>query len=82
MQLRSKHKSKDGSQYGVDVIRNTINDMNKLGVLEPLKVKEQIIESASEAAEIIMRIDDIISSRAKSPAGGPRGMEGGMGGED
>jgi thermosome len=84
VQLRSKHKSKEGSQYGVDVIRNTIADMNKLGILEPLKVKEQIIESASEAAEIIMRIDDIISSRAKAPAGGPgRGMEGaGMGGED
>ncbi len=84
VQLRSKHKSKEGSAYGVDVIRNTINDMNKLGIFEPLKVKEQIIESASEAAEIIMRIDDIISSRGKAPRGGPGGpgMEGGMGGED
>ncbi len=80
--LRSKHKSKDGSVYGVDVLRNTIADMNKLGILEPLKVKEQVISSASEAAEIIMRIDDIISSRAKSPAGGPRGGMEGMGGED
>jgi len=83
VQLRSKHKSKEGSTYGVDVIRNTIGDMSKLGVFEPLKVKEQIIDSASEAAEIIMRIDDIISSRAKTPAGGPRGgMEGMGGGED
>jgi thermosome len=82
VQLRSKHKSKEGSVYGVDVIRNTINDMNKLGIFEPLKVKEQVIESASEAAEIIMRIDDIISSRGKAPRGGPGGMEGGMGGED
>jgi thermosome len=83
VQLRSKHKSKEGSQYGVDVIRNTISDMSKLGIYEPLKVKEQVIESASEAAEIIMRIDDIISSRAKPSAGGPRGgMEGAGMGED
>jgi Cdc6-like AAA superfamily ATPase len=40
--------------------------MNKNGVFEPIKVKRQAIDSASEAAEIILRIDDIISSRGKS----------------
>ncbi len=80
VQLRSKHKSKEGSPFGVDVIRNTINDMGKLGIIEPLKMKEQVIESASEAAEIIMRIDDMISAKGKAPMG-PRGP-GEMGGEE
>ncbi|MEM0086866.1 MAG: thermosome subunit beta [Candidatus Micrarchaeaceae archaeon] len=73
VQLRTKHKGKDGRTFGVDVFRNKINDMEKLGVLEPLKVKAQAILSASEASEIILRIDDMISSKAKSPAGGAQG---------
>lgn len=80
--LRSRHKGKEGSVYGVDIFKNTISDMNRLGVYEPLKVKQQAITSASEAAEIILRIDDVISSRSKGPAGGPGGGMGGMpGGE-
>ena len=75
--LRSKHKTKEGSSYGVDIFKTTINDMNKQGVFEPLKVKTQAISSASEAAEIILRIDDMISSRGKAPMGGPGGMPGG-----
>ena len=78
VQLRSKHKAKGGEVYGVDIFKNAVGDMNKNGVYEPLKVKKQAIDSASEAAEIILRIDDIISSRGK-PKGGPGGA-GGMGG--
>jgi len=80
VQLRSKHKGAEGRVYGVDVFKNTINDMEKQGVIEPLKVKEQAIASASEASEIILRIDDMISSRSKAPAGPAPGGEGGMGG--
>jgi thermosome len=82
--LRTKHKAKDGYVYGVDIFRNTIGDMNKLGVYEPMSVKHQAITSASEAAEIILRIDDMISSRSRAPSGGgPGGMGGGMpGGEE
>jgi thermosome len=81
VQLRSKHKGKDGSIYGVDIIRNIIGDMDKNGIFEPSKVKMQAINSASEAAEIILRIDDMISSRSKSRGGpGGGGMPGGMGG--
>jgi chaperonin GroEL (HSP60 family) len=66
---------------GVDIFKNAIGDMNKLGVYEPLRIKEQAIYSASEAAEVILRIDDMISSRSK-PSGGAPGMGGGMpGGE-
>jgi thermosome len=75
VQLRSKHKNKEGSVYGVDIFKQSIGDMNRLGIYEPLKVKQQIILSASEASEIILRIDDIISSKGRAPPGG-----GGMGG--
>ena len=57
-------------------------DMMKLGVVEPLRVKTQAINSAAEAAVMILRIDDVIASRSGGPAGGPGGMPGGMGGED
>ncbi len=84
VQLRSKHKGKDGKVYGVDVFKNSISDMDKLGIIEPLKVKTQAISSATEAAASILRIDDMISSKGKSPAGAggmPPGGMGGMGGE-
>jgi len=71
VQLRSKHNTKDGANYGVEIFKNTIADMSKLGILEPKKVKQQEIYSASEAAQIILRIDDMISSKAKSSSTGP-----------
>ncbi len=81
VQLRSMHKGKSGSVEGVDISKNSVSDMQKRGVFEPLKVKQQAIYSASEAAEIILRIDDIISSKGRSPSGGgPGGMGGGPGG--
>lgn len=82
VQLRSKHKAKGGFVYGVDIFKNAIGDMNRLGVYEPMSMKQQAITSASEAAEIILRIDDMISSRSKSPAGGPGGPGGMPGGEE
>ncbi len=83
VQLRNKHKTKSGETFGVDIFRNSVGDMEKSGIFEPLKVKTQAITSASEAAEIILRIDDMISSRGKSH-GAPGGMPGGgpMGGMD
>jgi archaeal chaperonin len=77
VQLRTKHKSKEGSVYGVDIFKNTLGDMAKQGVFEPLKVKQQAISSASEAAEIILRIDDMISARSRPmPPGGGMGGHG------
>ncbi|MDE1855805.1 MAG: TCP-1/cpn60 chaperonin family protein [Candidatus Micrarchaeota archaeon] len=81
VQLRNKHKGKAGRIFGVDIYHNQISDMEKLGVIEPLKVKSQAISSASEAAEIILRIDDMISSKGKGRGGMGGGMPpGGMGG--
>ncbi|MCL5434666.1 MAG: TCP-1/cpn60 chaperonin family protein [Candidatus Marsarchaeota archaeon] len=84
VQMRSKHKAKESKYFGVDVYGNRVADMEKIGVLEPTKMKEQALYSASEAAEIILRIDDIISSKGRSGApGGPGGGygQGGMPGE-
>ena len=51
-------------------------DMLDGGIVEPLRVKVQAIKSATEAAVMIIRIDDVISSKS----GGGGGMPGGMGG--
>jgi archaeal chaperonin len=77
--LRAKHGKEEGSHFGVDVFKGEVADMKALGVFEPSKVKKQAIASAGEAARMILRIDDMISSRAKDPSpGGAPGM-GGMG---
>jgi chaperonin GroEL (HSP60 family) len=57
--------------------------MWKEGVVEPLRVKTQAISSGTEAATMILRIDDVLSSKSGGgmPPGGPGGM-GGMEGMD
>jgi thermosome len=81
--LRNKHKEADGRTVGVDVMAGKVADLSKSGILEPAKVKKQAISSATETARLILRIDDIISSRGGGrggmPPGGPGGMD--MGGE-
>jgi archaeal chaperonin len=78
--LRSKHSAKDGKYVGVNVYKGKISDMKNERVIEPLSVKTQAIDSASEVAEMILRIDDIILGSGK-PAGPAPGMDmGGMGG--
>jgi len=68
---------------GLDVSAGKPADMQKAGVLEPLRVKKQAIASAAEAAVMILRIDDVIaSSKAREtgmPQGGPGRMPPGMG---
>jgi len=76
-QLRSR-QSKGGKFTGVDVINGTIADFEKLGIIEPVKVKEQIIKSATETANMILRIDNVVASSRSSapPQGGMGGMPG------
>ncbi|MFO7711340.1 MAG: thermosome subunit beta [Candidatus Woesearchaeota archaeon] len=47
---------------GINVFTGKVEDSYKLGVIEPMKVKKQAISSASEVAEMILRIDDVIAS--------------------
>ena len=56
--------------------------MCDLIVLEPLRVKQQVIKSATEAANMILKIDDLIATKGggKMPPMPPGGMGGGMGG--
>ncbi|HDP97144.1 MAG TPA: thermosome subunit [Euryarchaeota archaeon] len=76
--LRKAHK--DGKKYaGINVYSGKIVDMKKEKVLEPIRVGKQAISSATEAAVMILRIDDVIASKGMKGGGGPGGP-GGMGG--
>jgi thermosome len=74
--LRTAHEKKDGVDQGVDVFKGGVKDLSKQGVIEPVKVKEQAIRSATEAASMILRIDDVIAAAKPPPTPPPRG--GGM----
>ncbi|VVB70845.1 Thermosome subunit alpha [uncultured archaeon] len=78
--LRSQHE-KGVKTAGLDMDTGKPVDMLSLGVVEPLRVKTQAINSAAEAAVMILRIDDVIASKS-GPGGAPGmgGMPGGMGG--
>jgi thermosome len=78
--LRSNHESAKGQTMGVDVFSGKIVDMYKNGVIEPVRVKEQAIKSAAEAASMILRIDDVIAAtkpKEEEKEGGPKEEEGG-----
>lgn len=77
--LRSK-QLKGNKWTGIDVMKGQVASMHASDIFEPLSVKIQIITCATEAASMILRIDDVIAT-AKS-AGPPPGAEGmgGMGG--
>ncbi len=79
-ELRASHE-KGEKWAGVDVFAGKIKDMWKLGVYEPLAVKKQIIKSATEAATMLLRIDDVIAAgKMKAPPMPPGGPGGGYGG--
>ena len=72
--LRKAHA--DGASHaGINVYEGGVVDMQASNVLEPLRVVEQAIQSATETAIMILRIDDVISSKGVS-------MADGFGGED
>jgi archaeal chaperonin len=73
--LRSK-QIKGEKWIGIDVMKAKVGNMKASDIIEPLIVKQQIVSAASEAACMILRIDDVIAT-AKS-AGPPPGAEGGM----
>lgn len=70
--LRAAHEN--SAVMGLDVFTGKVADMKEAGVIEPKRVKKQAIQSASEAAEMILRIDDVIASSGKG--------DGDMGGMD
>ena len=62
IELRSKHATPEGKWYGFNVFTGKVEDMMKLGVIEPAAVKANAIKAATEAATLILRIDDVIAA--------------------
>ncbi|KAM1423487.1 hypothetical protein TB2_015730 [Malus domestica] len=58
--LRAEHQ-KEGCTSGIDVISGTVGDMAERGISEAFKVKQAVLLSATEAAEMILRVDEIIT---------------------
>jgi len=79
--LRSK-QLKGEKWTGIDIMNGRVGNMKSSDIIEPLIVKTQVISAASEAACMILRIDDIISvsKAAAPPSGGEGGPPPGMGG--
>jgi chaperonin GroEL (HSP60 family) len=67
MDLRKAHSNSDGKtssmSYGLNVYTGEVVDMLTQGVIEPEKVVRQAMESATETAVMVLRIDDIISAK-------------------
>jgi chaperonin GroEL (HSP60 family) len=82
--LRSRHE-KGEKWAGIEALEGKVQDMSKQGVFEPITVKKQIIKSATEAASLILKIDDVIAaSKMNAPpmppgGGAPGGMYPGAG---
>ena len=74
VELKASHES-GKKNYGLDVFEGKVVDMFEKGVVEPLEVKTQAIKSASEAAIMILRIDDVIAAGQKEEKG-PKMPEG------
>jgi thermosome len=78
VQLRAKATTAK-PKYGVDVLNAKIADLSDKDIYEPLAVKEHIINAATEAASMILRIDNVIAaSKSNMPSGPSHG--GGYGG--
>ncbi len=73
------HHVRGETTYGIDVRDGKIKDMAKEGVLDPVIVKKNAIKAATEAATMILRIDDIIAAKeafeAKKEETSPKGSE-------
>lgn len=76
-ELKASH-DKGNTWAGLDVFTGKVVDAWKKGVIEPLKIKTQAIKSASEVAELILRIDDVLASGSKPGPSMPQ-MPPGMG---
>jgi thermosome len=81
VELRAKH-GEGKIWYGISVMDGGVADIYEKGVFEPVKVKEQIIKSATDAASMILRIDDVIAAGKMKETKPPKPGEEGGGGEE
>lgn len=82
VQLRSKSTAAGKARFGIDVINGKVADLAAKEIYEPLAVKEQVINAATEAACMILRIDDVIAASKPKDMPKPGGHAGGMGDMD
>jgi chaperonin GroEL (HSP60 family) len=71
-ELKARHDNGE-INTGLNLFRSGIEDSVRAGIVEPLRIKTQAINSASEVAMMILRIDDVIAASTKESTGG-RGM--------
>jgi len=76
-EMQSKHE-KGELWVGMDSLNGKVADMEKINVYEPMQVKAQMIKSATEAATMILKIDDVIAASKSRPPMPPAGGGGGM----
>jgi len=74
IKIRSEHAN-GHKTYGINVFSGNVEDMEKTGVIEPIRIGKQAVEAATEAAVMILRIDDVIATKS-SKGGSPGGMGG------
>lgn len=51
---------------GLDLTRGTVADMREMGIVESYKLKRAVVSSASEAAEVLLRVDNILRAKART----------------
>jgi len=78
-ELKSRHDSGERNA-GLNLFTNKIENVLEARIIEPFDIKSQAINSSSEVAIMILRIDDIIASNEKSKGSGMGSMPPGMGG--
>ena len=66
VELRSKHEVSNGNSFGINMESGKPDDMQNMGILEPLMVLSQAIQSATEVASMILKIDDVIAASGLS----------------
>jgi chaperonin GroEL (HSP60 family) len=64
-------KSGQSSVFGLNISNGEPSDMLAAGIVEPLKVKSQAIKSATEAATMVLRVDDVIAAKREEMAPKP-----------
>lgn len=75
-ELKAAHENE--KYAGINIFTGKVEDSLKAGIIEPLKIKSQAVNSASEVAMMILRIDDVLASGKSGGGGMPRGGMGGM----
>ncbi|MFW6141435.1 MAG: thermosome subunit beta [Candidatus Saliniplasma sp.] len=85
MGLNTAHEKDGLMRHGIEINSGEIQDMVEAKVIEPFRVKNQAIQAATEVANMILRIDDVVASKGgggggEEAGGPPGGMPGGMGG--